>query len=298
MHPDGAIDDVRAVLRILIVFALVTPFWSLFDQKASTWILQGNAMRVPHETWWWPSWLVREPAQMQALNPLLVMALIPLNNILLYPFLRRMGYEPTALRRMGWGIGFSGLAWIGAGLIQLHIDSGASTSLAWQILPYILLTTGEILVSATALEFAYSQATAAMKGVIMAFWYLSVTFGNLWVLLTNAAVRNEAVTSRIAGYRLQRERVPDVLLRGVRVWRRGGLRAVRARLPRAGPLPRRLSLRRVTEDLARCLKTSRSTAASPTQAVRSVHTSSPKGCREAARCRVRGIPRPTLWVDA
>ena len=100
---------------------------------------------------------------------------------------------------MGWGIGFSGLAWIGAGLIQLHIDSGASTSLAWQILPYVLLTTGEILVSATALEFAYSQATAAMKGVIMAFWYLSVTFGNLWVLLTNAAVRNEAVTSRIAG---------------------------------------------------------------------------------------------------
>ena len=32
----------------------------------------------------------------------------------------------------------------------------------------------------------------------MAFWYLSVTFGNLWVLLTNAAVRNEAVTAQIA----------------------------------------------------------------------------------------------------
>jgi POT family proton-dependent oligopeptide transporter len=37
-----------------------------------------------------------------------------------------------------------------------------------------------------------------MKGVIMAFWYLSITFGNLWVLLTNAAVRNATVTSRIA----------------------------------------------------------------------------------------------------
>ena len=35
-HPDAAVDAVRAVLRILIVFALVTPFWSLFDQKAST----------------------------------------------------------------------------------------------------------------------------------------------------------------------------------------------------------------------------------------------------------------------
>jgi proton-dependent oligopeptide transporter, POT family len=197
-HADSAVDSVRAVLRILIVFALVTPFWSLFDQKASTWILQGNEMRVPHEAWWWPSWLVKEPAQMQALNPLLVMLIIPFNNIVLYPALRRMGFEPTALKRMGWGIAISGASWIAAGMIQLHIDSGASTSLAWQTLPYVLLTVGEVLVSATALEFAYSQATLAMKGVIMAFWYLSVTFGNLWVLLTNAAVRNEAVTAQIA----------------------------------------------------------------------------------------------------
>ena len=196
-HPDQTVDSVLAVLRILIVFAIVTPFWSLFDQKASTWVLQGNEMHVPHEAWWWPSWLVKEPAQMQALNPLLVMLVIPFNNAVLFPLLRRLGFEPTALRRMGTGIALSGLAWIAAGAIQLHIDSGASTSLAWQTLPYILLTLGEVLVSATALEFAYSQASLAMKGVIMAFWYLSVTFSNLWVLLTNAAVRNETVISRI-----------------------------------------------------------------------------------------------------
>jgi POT family proton-dependent oligopeptide transporter len=197
-HPDEAVDGVRAVLRIIIVFALTTPFWSLFDQKASTWVLQGKTMAVPHEQWWWPSFLVKEAGQMQALNPLLVMMIIPFNNIVLYPALRRIGWEPTALRRMGWGIAFSGFAWIGAGLIQLHIDSGASTSLAWQTLPYLLLTFGEVLVSATALEFAYSQATGSMKGVIMAFWYLASTFGSLWVLLTNAAVRNEAVIGRIA----------------------------------------------------------------------------------------------------
>ena len=32
----------------------------------------------------------------------------------------------------------------------------------------------------------------------MSFWLLSVTFGNLWVLMTNFAVRNEVVTSSIA----------------------------------------------------------------------------------------------------
>ena len=198
-HSDAAIDSVRSVLRVIIVFALTTPFWSLFDQKASTWVLQGKTMVVPHDQWWWPSWLVKEASQMQALNPLLVMAIIPFNNLVLYPALRRWGFEPTALKRMGWGIAFSGVAWIVAGMIQLSIDSGNPVSLAWQIAPYALLTFGEVLVSATALEFAYSQATQAMKGVVMAFWYLASTFGSLWVLLTNVAVRNDTVTSHIVG---------------------------------------------------------------------------------------------------
>jgi len=198
VHPDAAVDGVRAVLRILIVFALVTPFWSLFDQKASTWILQGREMVIPDSTWWWPGWLIRDAAQMQALNPLLVMALIPFNNLVLYPLLRKLGFTVTALRRMGWGIAFSGVAWVVAGILQLWIDGGAEVSLAWQSLPYLLLTFGEVLVSATALEFAYSQAPQAMKGVIMAFWYLTSTFGSLWVLLTNAGVRHPAVIERIA----------------------------------------------------------------------------------------------------
>jgi len=196
-HPDQAVEGVRAVLRILVVFALVTPFWSLFDQKASTWVLQGGQMVLP-EPGSWLGWLVKEPAQMQALNPALVMLLIPFNNLVVFPALRRIGVEPTALRRMGLGIALSGLAWVAAGGIQLWIDGGAAVSIGWQILPYVLLTLGEVLVSATGLEFAYSQAPAAMKGVIMSFWLLAVTFGNLWVLITNAVVRGEAVLARIA----------------------------------------------------------------------------------------------------
>ncbi len=33
-HPEEAVAGVRGVLRVLVLFALVTPFWSLFDQKA------------------------------------------------------------------------------------------------------------------------------------------------------------------------------------------------------------------------------------------------------------------------
>jgi POT family proton-dependent oligopeptide transporter len=125
------------------------------------------------------------------------MLLIPFNNLVLYPALRRFGWEPTALRRMTTGIAFSGVSWIAAGLIQLALDGGDATSIVWQVLPYALLTFGEVLVSATGLEFAYSQAPPSMKGVIMSFWYLAVTIGNLWVLLANAAVRNEAITGPI-----------------------------------------------------------------------------------------------------
>ena len=191
-HPDEAVEGVRAVLRVLVLFFLVTPFWSLFDQKASTWVLQADAMTKP-------SWF--QSSQMQALNPLLVMLLIPFNNLVLYPWLKRLGFEMTALRRMTAGIAFSGLAWIVVGGMQVVLDGGRAISITWQVLPYALLTLGEVLVSATGLEFAYSQAPPAMKGAVMAFWNLSVTIGNLWVLIANAAVKNVTVTDFIASTR-------------------------------------------------------------------------------------------------
>ncbi|WP_394821565.1 oligopeptide:H+ symporter [Pendulispora albinea] len=188
-HSPEAVEAVRAVLRVLIIFALVTPFWSLFDQKASTWILQANKMTKPE-------WF--EAAQMQAINPALVMLLIPFNHAVTYPLLRRAGYEPTPLRKMTAGIVFTGLSWIIVAIMQMVIDGGAPVSITWQILPYAVLTFGEVLVSATAYEFAYSQAPSSMKSVLMAFYLLSNTVGNLWVLLVNASVKNDAVTSRIA----------------------------------------------------------------------------------------------------
>ncbi len=61
-----------------------------------------------------------------------------------------------------------------------------------------LLTLGEVLVSATGLEFAYSQAPPSMKGAIMSFWNLAVTIGNLWVLLADTTIKQPAVLSQVA----------------------------------------------------------------------------------------------------
>ena len=209
-HPDEAVDGVRSVLRILVIFALVTPFWSLFDQKASTWVFQAGAMSKP-------SWF--EPAMMQALNPALVILLIPLNTVVVFPWLRRLGYDFTPLRKMAAGIALAGASWVVAALLQVVLDNstflasvwrpatpgptatwrlGTDMPIVWQLLPYILLTSGEVLVSATGLEFAYSQAPKSMKGVIMSFWSLAVTVGNLWVLLVDKTLRNDAVMGHVA----------------------------------------------------------------------------------------------------
>jgi proton-dependent oligopeptide transporter, POT family len=162
-HPEEDVLGARVVLRVLVLFALVTPFWSLFDQKASTWVLQGAQMQLPGWSWF------KSASQMQSLNPLLVMLLIPLNNAVFFPALRALGLEVTPLRKMTAGIALSGLAWIGAGAFQLLIDGGQKLSILWQALPYLVLTLGEVLVSATGLEFAYSQAPHKLKGVLMSF---------------------------------------------------------------------------------------------------------------------------------
>ncbi len=195
-HPIEAVTGVQSVLRLLIIFALVTPFWSLFDQKASTWVLQAGAMKLPNISWF------SSPSQMQAMNPLLVMLLIPFNNAVLFPLIEKLGLKVTPLRRMGTGIAFSGLSWIVVGSFQVTIDRGEQISILWQILPYALLTFGEVLVGATGLEFAYSQAPARMKSVLMSFWLLAVTIGNLWVIVVNNTVKSPRVTSMIqdAGY--------------------------------------------------------------------------------------------------
>lgn len=191
-HPTEDVEGARSVFRILVLFALVTPFWSLFDQKASTWVLQGRNMELPGWGWF------QSASQMQALNPLLVMLLIPFNNAVLFPMVTKLGVAVTPLRKMTLGIGFAGLSWILIGLYQMRLDEGETLSVLIQTWPYMLLTLGEVLVSATGLEFAYSQAPRKMKGVIMSFWTLSVTIGSLWVLLANSTVKSQAVTKLIA----------------------------------------------------------------------------------------------------
>ena len=38
-------SQLRSVAPILAVFAFIVPFWSLWDQSLSTWVMQGDQMK-------------------------------------------------------------------------------------------------------------------------------------------------------------------------------------------------------------------------------------------------------------
>jgi POT family proton-dependent oligopeptide transporter len=50
---------------------------------------------------------------------------------------------------------------------------------AWQVPQYVFMGVGEVLVSVTALEFAYTQAPPQLKSLVMGLWYLTISGGSL-----------------------------------------------------------------------------------------------------------------------
>jgi POT family proton-dependent oligopeptide transporter len=167
------VEAAKAASAVFVLFVAVSGFWALYDQYGSSWVLQGEAMnRVLFG-------YKIEASQMAALNPILIMILIPLFAKLVYPAARRLGLEPTPLRRMSVGMFVAAASFAAAMILQLALDAGRTPSIAWQFVPYLLLSVGEIMVSITGLEFAYTQAPRSMKSTIMSFWLLTIFAGNL-----------------------------------------------------------------------------------------------------------------------
>lgn len=178
-YSEREVDAARSVGPILTVFAPITIFWALFDQTSSTWVLQGGDM-VPMQL---TKTFAIGPEQMQSANPLFVMLLVPI-TLFLYPRIEKLtGIRVSPLRRMGAGMVLASLSYVIVGYLQTQIDTGAKISVLWQAIPYLVLTTAEVLISTTGLEFAFTQAAAEMKSIVMSFWLLTVAVGNLFVPL-------------------------------------------------------------------------------------------------------------------
>ncbi len=171
-YPTEKVDGAKAAVAIFAVFIWVSAFWALFEQHGSSWVLQARQMNL--NAWGYDF----EASQIPALNPIMVMAFVPLFSLFLYPMVGRFGFRVTPLQRMGAGMVVTGFAFVCSALIQSWIEAGESVSILWQFPQYFLITAAEVMVSITGLEFAYTQAPRAMKSTIMSLWLLTVTLGN------------------------------------------------------------------------------------------------------------------------
>jgi POT family proton-dependent oligopeptide transporter len=174
-HPVETVDGAKAVFSLIGLFIPIIFFWMIFDQKASTLVVQAKAMAPEVGPFTF------QPSQIQLINPALVMILIPLLTGAIYPMTKRAGWELTPLRRMPLGMFLCGISYAIAGYFQLQMEAGQTLNIAWMALPYSVLTVAEILVSTTALEFAYTQAPREMKSVVQSLYLLTTAIANFAV---------------------------------------------------------------------------------------------------------------------
>jgi len=182
----------KTLARLCLIYAFVAVFWALFDQTGSSWVLQAQHMdrvMLGFEVL---------PSQIQAANPLLVMLLIPLFSYVIYPAIDRI-FPLTELRKIGIGMFVTVLAFAIPTWIQMQIDSGLTPHIGWQLLAYVVLTSAEVMISITCLEFSYTQAPKVMKSFVMAFFMLSISAGNLFTSAVNFFIANPDGTSKLEG---------------------------------------------------------------------------------------------------
>ena len=100
----------------------------------------------------------------------------------------------------------------------------------WQIVAYMVITAGEVMVSVTALEFSYTQAPKKMKSLIMGVYLLvAIALGNILTAKVNEYIdaQKKVGTSILEGAQLL------LVLRGGDARVGGDLRRLVAVLPRS-----------------------------------------------------------------
>ena len=185
-------DGLKVLGKLSIIYLFIIPFWSLFYQSQSAWVLQAEKMNL---NWLGIKWL---PEQPQSINPFLIMVMIPLFSYVVYPAINKL-FALTSLRKIGIGLFVAALSFVVSAWIEIWIAGGSKPSVGWQAVAYVILTAAEIMVSITCLEFSYTQAPKKMKSFIQAVFLLTVSLGNAFTAIVNKVIQNPDGSSKLPG---------------------------------------------------------------------------------------------------
>ncbi|XP_038216405.1 peptide transporter family 1-like isoform X1 [Zerene cesonia] len=109
------IEDIKSLLRVLVLFIPLPVFWALFDQQGSRWTFQADRMDQDIGSW------TLKADQMQVLNPLLILVFIPLFEVAIYPFLTWTKLIRKPLHKMIWGGILAAAAFVISGIVELNL---------------------------------------------------------------------------------------------------------------------------------------------------------------------------------
>ncbi|GAB5369883.1 hypothetical protein AAMO2058_001444900 [Amorphochlora amoebiformis] len=172
-------EEVKQVLKVIVLMSPLPLFWCLFDQQSSTWVIQASQMDTSIGAW------KILPDQMQMVNALLILIFLPMFDRVVYPMMTYFGYPLRPISKMILGMAIAGIAYLAAAGVQMGIDTcppgDHCVHILWQMPQYVLITAAEILVSVTGLEFSYSEAPKSKKSVMQSIWLLTVSIGNFLV---------------------------------------------------------------------------------------------------------------------
>ncbi|MDE6377905.1 MAG: peptide MFS transporter [Duncaniella sp.] len=122
-----------------------------------------------------------QPQQYQQFNPFYVVALTPV-SLAIFSWLGRRGKEPSAPRKIGYGMIMAAVAYalMMIGSFAIAGTQGA-VSPNWLISTYLLLTFAELLLSPMGISFVSKVAPPKLKGSMMGGWFAATAIGNYLV---------------------------------------------------------------------------------------------------------------------
>uniref|UniRef100_A0A6M2DX68 Putative h+/oligopeptide symporter n=1 Tax=Xenopsylla cheopis TaxID=163159 RepID=A0A6M2DX68_XENCH len=173
------VNDVKAFIKVLVLFIPLPIYWSLTAQQDSTWTYQAAQLDTDL------GFIKVEPDQVKSLGPILLLLLILFMSQLSIIF-DKLGILQTSLDQVRCGGIMAVLSFLSAGILQKFIENNSSTrkySVLWQFPQFLLLMLGEVLLSIPGLQFAFTQAPKSMKSVLTAFWFVNNALGNLIVVI-------------------------------------------------------------------------------------------------------------------
>lgn len=171
------VNDTRVLLRLLVLYLPLPLFWALYIQQGSRWTFQADKMNGDI------GFYIIKPDQFGLISPLLVIVLIPIFESIVYPILSKIGIR-RPLQKLAIGGALAAISFLISAFIQLKIEAAPEKSvhMLWLTPQYVVIVLSEVMFAVTGIAFSYEQAPDRMKSVVMGFWQLNVSFGNLIVL--------------------------------------------------------------------------------------------------------------------